>query len=441
MNIAKSLTFVVASTFAFASMAFGQAGVSSMSSSALRSGMILSHEQIRVEELVNFHRHQIALPAWDQRVGVEVRTGTIGGKNVFQIGLATHRDIVEEFRVPLNLVLVIDRSGSMSGNRIEKVKEALIALSKKLAPDDLVSIVTYSSDASVCLEGTRAKNCEAIESAINRIKTGGSTNLNAGLMLGYKLAQQSFDKKRSNRVILLTDGIANRGTTDPETIAKASKGFNDEGIGLSTIGLGTNFNQVLLRDLADAGRGAIHFIADAKDIRKVFVDEFDSLLSPSASDLTLTIRVPKGERLPKIFGYEPVKQGSSYQIPLENMSYGATQIVVGKWNSKSKASLQIELAYKDVCVDKKVTKTMTIECGQSEPADRVLKKNFTIAKVAQSIRQSAKLAESNQYSKASKRLKASLEFARSSLDDSDVSRVYQIAAKQLERIQSVASLR
>ena len=94
--------------------------------------------------------------------------------------------------------------------------------------------------------------------------------------------------------------------------------------------MGRNFNQSLLRELADAGRGAIHFVADASDIRKVFVDEFDSLLSPAASDVSLTIRALDGSKLPKIHGYEPKKEGNEYRIVVENMSYGATQVVVGK---------------------------------------------------------------------------------------------------------------
>ena len=427
----------VTSILVFAATVLGQAGVSSMSSSALRSGMILSSDQIRVEELINFHRHQIALPPWDQRIGLDVRTGKIDGKNVFQIGLATHRDIVEEFRMPLNLVLVIDRSGSMSGDRIEKVKEALVALAKKLAPRDLVSIVTYSSDASVCLEGTRVRDLESIEAAIKQIETGGGTNLNAGLMLGYHVAAQNFDKKRANRVILLTDGIANRGVTNESQIAKASKEFNDKGIGLSTIGIGNNFNQRLLRELAEAGNGAIHFVADASDIRKVFVDEFDSLLSPAAAKVCLTIRVREGEKLPKIYGYKPIHAGNSWQIPLENMSYGATQVIVGKLALGQPLNLHVELSYQDLCTSKQVTQKAKLDWSKAHPADRVLRKNYTIARVASSIRKSAELVESKQCSKARKKLANALKFAKEQFEeetDEDVDRVRRMAKKQRQQI-------
>lgn len=428
MNVSMS----VLSILIFASTAFGQAGVSSMSSSALRSGMILSSDQIRVEELVNFHRHQITLPPWDQRIGLDVRTDRIDGKNVFQIGLATHRDIVEEFRMPLNLVLVIDRSGSMSGDRIEKVKAALVALSGNLAPDDLVSIITYSNDATVCLEGTRARQHKAVKSAIMGIRTGGGTNLNAGLMLGYRTAEASFDKKRSNRVILLTDGIANTGVVNESQIASASKRYNDKGIGLSTIGLGGNFNQSLLRELAEAGRGAIHFVADTSDIRRVFVDEFDSLLSPAAAKICLTISVPEGESLPKIYGYEPIQAGKSWQIPIENMSYGATQVVVGRLDSDRPIKLRVNLNYQDHCTSEWVDQTAELVWSESKSADRVLRKNYTIARVANSIRKSAEFVESKQYSKAKKKLAKALKFAE--VQDEDVERVRKMAQRQREQI-------
>ncbi|WP_168211097.1 vWA domain-containing protein [Mariniblastus fucicola] len=394
----------------------------------------MKHDEIRVEELVNYHRHQIALPAWDKRIGLDVRSGKMNdGKHAFQIGLATHRDIVEEFRIPLNLVLVIDRSGSMSGNRIAKVKTALVALMNKLSPKDLVSIVTYSDDAKTCLEGTRVLDLETIKSAITRIQTGGSTNLNTGLMLGYKVAEDNFDSERANRVILLTDGIANRGVTDEAQIARESKKYNDREIGLSTIGLGSNFNQSLLRELADAGRGAIHFVADVDDIQKVFVDEFDSLLSPAAMDVTLTIRFPEVGKLPKIFGYQPEKLANGYRVPLENMSYGATQVVVGKFGSRKPTKIDVELTYFNSCTKKRVRFEQSIQLKAGE-SDRVLKKNYAIAKVANSVKQSAKLVESSKHQKAYARLSESMFFARMSFEpdsDPDVDRICDIAQQQI----------
>ena len=419
----------------------GQAAVSSMSSSALRAGIALKHTEIRVEELVNFHRHEISLPEWNQRVGFDTRSGKMAdGKFAFQIGLATHRNLVAEHRPPLNLVLVIDRSGSMSGDRIQNVKKSLLKLVGKLTSKDLISIVTYSDEASVCVETTQADKIESIESAIRNIRAGGSTNLHAGLMKGYEIAKRNLDGARSSRVILLTDGLANRGVIDESEIASQSKTFNDQGIGLSTIGLGDSFNRSLLRELADAGRGAIHFVADASDIQKTFVDEFDGLLSPTASDVAVTIRVPKGKQLPKIFGYEPQKKKHGYRIPLENLSYGATQVIIGKIPKGDPGQVVVELSYFDVCTSKQVVVEKTIEFSKKGNPSPSLKKNYTIAKVANSIRQSAKLSESGKNEKALKRLATALSFAKSNFgnfeteSDVDVKRVCEIADRQRSRL-------
>lgn len=422
-----------------------------MSSSALRAGVKLWHEEIRVEELVNYHRHEISLPSYDQRVALDVRCEEVDGKPIFQIGLATHRDVVQEFRTPLNLVLVIDRSGSMNGKRIRKVKESLLALSKKLRPRDLISIVTYSDDAAVCIEATSASNLKELTQAISSIKAGGSTNLHAGLTMGYEIALQQFDDQRANRVILLTDGLANRGVTDVSQIVAESKTFNQKGIGLSTIGLGNSLNRHLLRQLSDAGKGAMHFIADASDIRKVFIDEFDSLLSPAAQDVEVLLRFSDSRELKKIYGYTPVKQeGYCYRIAMENMNYGATQVIVGKLAS-IESTIDVQLNFFDAVLSKKVRmkKTISFEKTSNFGHDRTkdsstLKKNYSIAKVAQAIKKSAEFAEAGKYSKAEKRLNSAIRFARTNFpqqSDPDVDRVCNIASKQRASVKRIASNR
>ncbi len=110
-------------------------------------------------------------------------------------------------------------------------------------------------------------------------------------MLGYKEALKQFKREGTNRVVLLTDGIANQGVTDPAQIARESLSFNDRGVDLSTIGVGLDLNKDLLRDLAKSGRGLFHFVADAQDIDKVFLKEVQSLVAPVASEPNLEIRV------------------------------------------------------------------------------------------------------------------------------------------------------
>ena len=122
--------------------AHGQAGVSSMSYDAASAGIYLNYEAVKVEEFINYHRHQLPLPHKGERVHLDLQSGQLpNGRIGLQVGLTTRRAIDREHRKPLNLVMVIDRSGSMSGERIAKVTQSLQMLIEQLSPKDFVSVV------------------------------------------------------------------------------------------------------------------------------------------------------------------------------------------------------------------------------------------------------------------------------------------------------------
>ena len=281
---------------------------------------------------------------------------------------------------------------------------------------------------------------DAIGSAIEQINTGGATNLNSGLMLGYKQAEKHFDSERSNRVILLTDGRANLGTTDPSEITKGSREFNKQGIELSTIGLGNDFNQELLRDLADAGRGAVHFVDKAEDIQKVFVDDFDSLLSNAARKLKVEIDFGDEDVVRKIYGYETKNDDSEYTFKPDNMGHGATQVILAEMKeSNIDDEIKVKLTYHDCILDEKVTKTLSIDIDDVDDfsEDKSLRKNFVIGKVANSLKRSAELCNDEKYDKSTKELRKSIKFAREYFedgDDEDVDRIVELADKQRQRL-------
>ncbi len=344
---------------------------------------------------------------------------------------------------PLNLVLVIDRSGSMAGDRIANVKKSIFAFVEKLRKQDSVAIVSYSATARVDLSACRKTSHAKITKAIESLSADQSTNLHAGLMLGYEEALKNFDSDKSNRVILLTDGIANEGVVDPVQIAQESSRFNKEGIELSVIGLGENFNRDLLRQLADAGRGLLHFVNDGQDIQKTFVDEIDSLLSPAARNVKLTVDFRDLKKLPKVFGYEPKIDGSKMSFRLDNLNCGATQVVLLEFKNKAETSpVKVELNYVDqidhlpvsVCrIAKLETRKRSSDSEQSDD----LEKNYVIARVADSLEQSAKFCERNDYEKAAKKLNQGIRYAQAEFHqdcDQDVDRIVEIASKQQEQL-------
>ncbi len=419
-----------------ASSLSGQEGVSSFSMAMSRAGMAPEFEHVRIEEFINYHRHAIPQPEGDQRVQLSLKWNRLSGNRaIVQVGLATPGIFDPDRMPPLNLVLVIDRSGSMSGDRIANVKKSLLAFVERLRPSDLVTIVGFSDEARVVLEPCGKTKQKEIRNAIEQIEANGSTNLHDGLMLGYKMAEQNFDPDRSNRVILLTDGIANVGTTNPKTIAEESKAFNNKAITLSTIGLGHDLNQDLLRDLADAGHGLIHFVADAADIEKTFIKELDSLLAPAASKVRLKIEC-ENSRPERIFGYEPKSKGKAVSFRLDDLNYGATQVVLSEWSLKKMPSnIQVTLSYVDAVSGEKseLLQSVTLDeskySSQQTLSDWDLNKNYTIAVLANSISEAARLAESDRYSESEQELSRSLKFSRKSSmleADSDVHRVVKL---------------
>src|SRR5215813_11841876 len=292
-----------------------QQGASSAAASRARYlseiGSLPASREVAVEEFINYHRHQIGSPKAGEAVAMDVRWGNdrvygAGAEAVLQVGFSTALANDREELRPVNLSLVIDKSGSMADvDKISRVRSALLTLVSQLRDTDTLSIVVFDSEARVLLPAQSLGDRRTVRQIIREIEPGGSTNMHAGLMLGYQEARKNFRKDATNRVILLTDGIANQGVIAPEKIVQDSLRFNDEGIDLSTIGVGLDLNKDLLRQLAKSGRGLFHFVEDSQDIEKVFVKEVQSLVSPVASEPNVEIDYDSDLELAQLYGYEP----------------------------------------------------------------------------------------------------------------------------------------
>lgn len=429
--------------------ALGQSGVSSASVGMTRAGLMLRGSQFRVEEFVNYHRHTLPQPSDGKAIALDVCWDrSENGNLIFQIGLATASQRGSELKIrPLNLVLVIDCSGSMSGNRIDNVKQGIRSFVERLRPEDSVTIVTYESTARVALEAACKTDIEKIDRVIRDLRAGGSTNLHAGLMLGYQQAEKHFDAERTNRVILLTDGIANTGVIAPAEIAADSKTFNEKNIDLSTIGLGDDLDQDLLRGMSDAGRGLLHFIGDDEDIAKVFVREIDSLLSSAAREVHVDVRVDSQSENVRFFGYQPQPTKKKHRFVLDDLNHDATQVIVGEIldseNSKPR-NIAVKLTYVDEVTGESVTRKQELELGQSpcsvvQSAD--LQKNYRIARLATGLKEFAALIEREKPQDAHRLLKKVVDQARQAEHqaDADIARLIKICRGYLKDCEPLAS--
>ena len=423
-----------------------QDGVSTASaarSSYLSSlGVIPPSREIAVEDFINYHRHEIGRPKIGEAVRLDVRWTsdvTSEGSVFLQIGLSTALLNDRRDRKPVNLALVIDKSGSMAGaDKMSRVKAALQTLVTKLHETDVLSIVVYDTKARVLLPATRMTNKRAVLDAIRGIGPGGSTNLEAGLTLGYEEALKHYKKGATNRVILLTDGIANQGVTDPDEIASGSVAYNRRGIDLTTIGVGRDLNHDLLDELAKSGRGLFHFVADSKDIEKVFDKEVQSLLSPVATEPKIEIHFPTSVLVEKVYGYDAIIHGNKVTVELDNMNNGMTEVVLVKFRPVVErdfaASVMIWLSYYDIERGRKVSGVehahVSFPTGGVE--DRSVTKNATIAVLAQAIHDMAALHEAGRSHDAWIEINKAISSAHQRypyMEDPDIKRIVDTAEK------------
>ncbi|HEY0404236.1 MAG TPA: von Willebrand factor type A domain-containing protein [Pyrinomonadaceae bacterium] len=440
-------------------LAAAQEGVSSASASRTRylaeSGLLPPPSEVAVEEFVNYYRHRLSTPKAGEAVAMDTRWGNdvVSAQQpeaVLQVGFTTSSVNDRTALRPLNLALVIDRSGSMAAeDKMSRVKQSLLTMVSQLRPSDVLSIIVFDSSAQVLLPAQKINDGSAIRKAISSIEPGGSTNLHSGLMLGYEEARKNLNPEATNRVILLTDGIANTGVTDPQQIVRESLTFNDDGIDLSTIGVGLDLDKDLLNKLAKGGRGLFHFVADAQDIEKVFVKELQSLVSPVARRVQLEINYDPGLELAQLYGYEPQHSTNRINLKLDDMNQGLTEVVMMRFKvrpgraARQRLPVRVRLSYYDLERKAEVVREdeAVLSVGGASSFDMLkdqeVRKNFTVAALAQALYEMAVAWENKNYQKAEVIASAALGKAYErypNLEDKDILYTLSILQKYQETI-------
>ncbi|MFB3787787.1 MAG: VWA domain-containing protein [bacterium] len=187
-------------------------------------------------------------------------------------------------RRPLNVAVVLDRSGSMSGAKLQRVKEATRILVEKLGPEDIFSLTVFDTVVTPLVAPMPVRDGgHSIARTIEAIHAGSSTNLSGGYLQGCDFARRNNSPERINRVILLSDGLANEGITHPQELARLAQAHRRENLTTSTIGVGSDFNEELMGKMAEQGGGSTYFIDRPEEANSVFLEELGDLKAVAAT--------------------------------------------------------------------------------------------------------------------------------------------------------------
>ncbi len=246
---------------------------------------------VRVEEFVNAFDYGYRTPRNGLDIHIDGGPSPFDDNNVV-VRIGVQAAVIDDRdRENAALTFVVDTSGSMDrDDRLGLVKEALTEMIGELDDDDTVAIVTYGDSSAIVLEPTLVRNDDEIYEAIDDLRPGGSTNLEAGLRTGYELAQEAYVEGGINRVILASDGVANVGNTDPDALSREITDRAINGIQLVTVGFGMgNFNDTTMEQLADQGDGFYAYVDTLDEAERLFEVELIDNLTPVAMDARIQV--------------------------------------------------------------------------------------------------------------------------------------------------------
>ena len=258
---------------------------------AARYGNYIDANQIRTEEIINYFKYNYDEPTGDDIFGLNAQICDCPwntDNKLMSIGLQAKKADIEN-REPMNIVFLIDTSGSMNWC-IDSLKSGIISLKDQITENDTVSIVTYAGDWSIPLEGVNGNDFDKIEDTIRGLMSGGVTNGSGGINAAYEIAQKYFIEGGNNRVVLLTDGDFNMGITSADELRDLISKNRDTGIFLSVMGFGASANgDLIMETLADRGNGNYNNITDEADARKALVEDFAGNMFTIAKDTKLKV--------------------------------------------------------------------------------------------------------------------------------------------------------
>ena len=286
-----------------------------------------------------------------------------------RIGIKSPRPERNSDRPPLNIALVMDKSGSMRGRRIEEARKAARMGLSRLNSNDIISLVAYDSTVKTLVPATKATNPGRIARKIERLEAGGSTAIYAGMQTAANQVRKFAEAERVNRIILLSDGLANVGPKDPSDFERLGRELSGEGIIVSTIGLGNGYNEDLMAGLARTGEGNHAFVQEPQDLVNFFNQEFDEAVGVVARDVEIIIRTYRPVRPIGGLGRKAGVSGSELKFKVGQLIGGTEQVLMAEVevprgiDASSPDIANVEIRYRSVETGVEVTKSARVRAG------------------------------------------------------------------------------
>lgn len=249
-------------------------------------------------------------------------------KVIVKIALKASPIKEEQDRSAVNLAIVLDRSGSMTGQKIAKARDAAIEAFTRLSPTDIFSVVVYDHNVNTIIPAQRAVETDWLKNQIRRIRPGGSTALFGGVSQGASEVRKNLSGRYVHRVILLSDGLANVGPSSPADLGRLGAALIKEGISVTTIGVGLDYNEDLMTRLSQNSDGNSYFVESSFDLPRIFASELGDVLNVAAKTVKITIDCLGDVRPVGIIGRQGRIRGQRVELYMNQLYGGQEKFVL-----------------------------------------------------------------------------------------------------------------